>query len=123
MAIIDRDEAIQAGFSRLRQFARYSVGRLLGTIAASRGPYKFALELAESRHFHRVELNALTGLLIKKGMFTATEWTREVDLEIEYYEKAVAAEWPECKPERDGRSYALDVKGASKRCADEGWPA
>jgi len=122
MIVIDRSEAIFAAFSRLRQFARYTVGRVTGTCPPSRGSYRQMLDLAESRHIHRVELNALTGLLIRKGVFTQAEFDQQLEDEALHYEAAVQKQFPEVRPAPDGRSYALDPAGAVKRCREEEWP-
>jgi len=81
-----------------------------------------SVSIGESRHIQRVELNAVAGLLIKKGVCTEEEWQRALDEEIGVYEKAVAKEWPEVRPEPDGRSMTVDVQGALKRCREEEWP-
>jgi hypothetical protein len=40
MGVIDRSQALFAAFSRLRQYARYSLGRVTGTTTSKNGKYK-----------------------------------------------------------------------------------
>lgn len=122
MGVIDRSQAIYDGFSRLRQYARWALGRVTGTTSTSDGKYKFFLDHAESRHFQRVELNALIALLIVKKVFTAEEWGKALLDEIEVYEQALRRDWPEITVSSDGRSFSVDPAGFADRVQKEKWP-
>ena len=108
--------------SKLRQYARFSVGRITGTTTAESGAYKQLLTAEEARLFHRVDINALTGLLIKKGVFTEEEWTDALIEEAKLKDKELAEEWPDITVASDGRSYTINLAKFQERCAREHWP-
>lgn len=115
------DELFQA-FMRVRQFARYSTGRLLGTVAASRGSYRFVMDLLEKATYLRIEVNAISKLLIDKGVMTEKEWGETLLDEVQHFEREMQKQWPEVTVQQDGGGYTLDVQGAVKRCHEEQWP-
>jgi hypothetical protein len=122
MPVIDYSQAIYHGYSRLRQFARHSLGRILGTVAATDRRYKFFLDLAETKLFLRAEYNALTRLLLEKGVMTEQEFAKVLSEELETAVKDQRVKWPEVKPSATGDSFVLDRDGFVKRCKEEEWP-
>lgn len=58
----------------------------------------------------RAELNALTGLLIQKGVFTALEFTAQLDVEAEQLSAAYAEKFPGFRSEEYG--IAIDTAKA-----------
>lgn len=116
-------EELHRAFSRLRQFGRIAVGRITGTTTSKNGRYKSLLELEECRHFQRVELNALTRILLDKGVITTPELQAILFEEAKIYEASLAKLWPEIEVADDGRSYAIkDVAALARRTREEGWP-
>lgn len=107
---------------RLRQYARYSLGRILGTVPITSGRYKYHIDHQERSLFMRADLNALTGLLVKKGVFTEQEWNEAWTKEAEQYCEDLARQWPEIQVAHNGRSFQLDTVGFDKRCKAEEWP-
>ena len=122
MGVIDRTQAVYDGLSRLRQYARYVIGRVTGSVASTDGKYKFFLEHAESRHFHRVELNALIVLLTEKKIIAEGEWEKYLLKEIEIYEESLKQQYPEVTVPSDGRSVIVHTEGAYQRTKQEKWP-
>lgn len=122
MSLIDRSEALIAAYSRLRQFARYSVGRMFGTTTAAHPGYRHMLDLGESKLAHRAEINALTKVLQDKGIVTQAEWGKFLEEELVLAEKDQRELFPEVTPAADGRSFSLDVAASAKRMREEGWP-
>lgn len=49
---------------------------------------------ADHRLIVRVELNALLGLLIQKGVFTVEEFDRALEVEAKQYDKEMAVKFP-----------------------------
>lgn len=122
MSIIDRTANIRRLGQRLRQFARYSLGRVLGSVPNTNGAYKYFVDAQERSLFMRAEINALTGLLLKKGVFKESEWSEAWERELELYIDDQQKIWPEITVAEDGMSFSLNTEGFGKRCRDEGWP-
>lgn len=114
--------SLNKAFGRIRQFARYAVGRITGTTPNTNGAYKQLLSLDEARFLHRVELTALTRLMIAKGVFTSEEFAHQTLEEAIAFEHQLKEHFPEVTPADDGGSYSLDPVAFSKRCKDEKWP-
>lgn len=115
-------DQVLVSYMRLRQFARYSIGRILGTVSNKDSKYLFFIDLAESKLYHRAELNAIIKVLVDKKVLKVGEWEQYVAKELELAVKEQQTHWPECTPAADGKSCVIDVKGAQKRCQEEGWP-
>jgi len=62
---------------------------------------------AEARLLYRVELNALAGLLIQKGVFTRLEFVAQLDVEAERVEETMEGAWPGVKAVDGGLLYDL----------------
>ncbi len=109
--------------SRLRQFARLAIGRLTGTTTTLDARYRQHLDYEESRLFHRMELNAIGGILIRKGIITGEELQLAFLEESEHLETKLREKWPEITDiAEDGSSYGLDIQKMRDRCRREGWP-
>ncbi len=114
--------SLDRAFGRLRQFARYAVGRIVGTTEHTNGAYKQLLSLDEARHLHRVEITALARLMIDKGVFTSEEFAHQTLEEAIALEHQLKEVFPEVTPADDGGSLRIDAAGFAKRCKDEQWP-
>lgn len=62
---------------------------------------------AEARLLYRVELNALAGLLIQKGVFTKLEFIAQLDVEAERVDEDMERIWPGAKAVDEGLLYDL----------------
>lgn len=107
----------------MRQFARYLTSRITGPVSWDNGAFKQLSDLDASRYYHRIELNALTKLLLAKGVFTREELMKTMADEAVDYEKIMREEFPEVTPAEDGKSMTLDVERAMARMQSEGWPS
>lgn len=67
----------------------------------------------------RAEVTALTGLLIKKGVFTAEEFTEQMIEEAEYLSASYAKRFPGMTATEHGISY--DLEKLSEHGTMEGW--
>lgn len=123
MGVIDHETRMMLALMRLRQFARYAVGRITGTTNTENGAFKQLREMEECRHYQRVEINALTSLLIDRGLVTSEEIQKRVADEADAYEKGLRKLWPEINPNEEGTAYAVDLQGFKSRCEREQWPA
>lgn len=121
--ILDRRPNLLRLALRVRQFARYSLGRFLGTIPDTSGAYRWFIDSEERGHFMRVELNALTKVVLDKKLATMGELSKYFEEEHELYLADLAKKWPEIDVADDGRSFTVrDAAAFAKRCRDEAWP-
>ena len=107
--------------TKLRQVGRMHVGRILGSVPATNGAYKSLIDLIERTYFMRAEINALTSLLLKKGLFTEAELTRAFEEEYKYLFDEVSKNWPEITFTETGATVKDPVALATRSKA-EGWP-
>lgn len=119
----EQQERYLRACGRLRQYARYLTGRITGSLSQESGMFKQLSELDECRYYQRVELNALTKLLLEKGVFTSEELLRTMADEAVDYEKVLHHQFPEVRPSEDGKSVEIQVAGLAARLQKEGWPA
>lgn len=121
MGILDRSEAIFSWAMKLRQIGRVHVGRITGTCSNNRGDYKTLIHLVERTMFLRAEVNALTQLLIKKGVFKEKEWERQWEIEIQNLFHGYAKDFPEI--EFTDKGFIIKDKDALyARSMKEEWP-
>jgi len=118
---MDLQKRLTALLQSVRQAGRAQIGRVLGTVESTRGNYKTWIDLLERSYFLRVEVNALLGLLVDKGIVTHDEWLQRLVDELEAYLKDLSSQWPELEFTEVGMTIK-DTKAFAKRMADERWP-
>ncbi len=64
-------------------------------------------DLQEARLLVRVEVSAIAGLLIKKGVFSALEWTEQLAIEAEALEAMLEVRFPGIRATVDGLTIDL----------------
>lgn len=106
---------------KLRQFGRLQVGRLLGTVANTDGRYKAWVDLLERCYFMRAEINALTKILLDKGLVTDDELEKRFEEEYRHYISALSSDWPEVEVTSTG-IVIHDVEAFGRRAKAEAWP-
>jgi translation initiation factor 2 beta subunit (eIF-2beta)/eIF-5 len=121
MGLIDRSERIYSLGMKLRQIGRVQFGRIFGTEPNTSGRYKAMIDLLERCYFMRAEINAVTKLLIDKGVFSSSEFQKEIESEMEVYFKDVAAHFPEIEFRDDGFTIK-DTQAFHARTKSENWP-
>ena len=119
--IVDRSERLYGLAMRLRQIGRVQFGRIFGTAPSTSGRYKAMIDLLERCYFMRAEINALTGILLEKGVLTEAELARAFDREFADYLAACAKEWPEIEFRDDGFTIK-NTAAFAERVKREGWP-
>lgn len=108
---------------RLRQFGRLDAGRIFGSVPSDHGGYKAWMDLYERATFMRGEVNAISALLLRKGIVTEAEWMEQLTDELAYLFRRIAASWPEVDVPDDGHSFVIkDPEGFAKRSKLEEWP-
>lgn len=117
------EETYRNLLQRLRQFGRLQEGRIFGSTFDTDGRHKAWMDLFEKVIFARAELNALTKLLIDKGVFTQAEWLSQVTDEAAWLFEQEMKHWPEIEVAEDGKSFAIkDMQAFANRCQRERWP-
>lgn len=112
-------EAAQASVQRLGKWRGHFAGWLLGTRAKGDPQCDWARDTAEKLLLLRVEVSALTGLLIDKGVFDAEEFTLKVGGEAEALMRALEKRWPGIVAHDDGLHY--DLATVQRHGTLEGW--
>jgi len=75
---------------------------LMATLGTATAFERYVRDAAEKFIMHRVELNALTGLLIQKGVFTQLEFTAQLDVEAEAFCETMEKAFPGFRAHLDG---------------------
>jgi hypothetical protein len=102
-------EAAQASVQRLAKWRGHFAGWLLGTRSIDDPQAQWARDTAEKLLVMRAELNAITGLLIKHGVFDAEEFTIKLGAEAEALMRALEGRWPGITAHDDGLHYDLET--------------
>jgi hypothetical protein len=113
---------LHKAWMRLRQYGRFAIGRLTGSTTSTNGAYRQLMAMEEGRLIQRVELTALTRILLDKGIVTTPEVQAAFLEESRHLEAQLAKDFPEVKPLEDGTGFSLDAPLFAKRCAEEKWP-
>lgn len=94
----------------LNKVAKWRVlftGWQLGTRAKGDPESDAVSNLHEARLLLRVEVTALAGLLIKKKVFSALEWTEQLAIEAEALDAALEEKFPGIKSTINGLEFHL----------------
>ena len=83
----------------------------LGTRPASDPECQAVRDTRELLLLLRTDVNALTTLLIEKGVFTVDEFTRQEDIEAGFLDKAMEQKFPGATTDLDG--VHIDIKTAT----------
>lgn len=114
-------EALERAMRRARQVGRLTVGRIFGTTPNTDGRYLAIMDLEERAIFCRAEVNAITAILMKKGLFTKDEFDEQLVDELNYLAKLYADKFPEVEFTEIGITVK-DVKAFQARSKRERWP-
>lgn len=87
-------EAYERATQRLCKWRSVFIGWMMGTMAEGTPGLKAHKDRVDAQIMHRVELNALTALLIKKGVFTVDEFMVQITEECGHKEKEFEAMFP-----------------------------
>ena len=121
MTVVDFSVSIRGLAQKLRQVGRMQIGRILGTVPSDHGGYKALIDLIERSYFVRAELNAVTDLLVTKGIVTSYELQKAFDNDYRVLFEAVSKKWPEIEFTEAGCTIK-DPKALAERMKREGWP-
>lgn len=104
--------------NRLTKWRKWFASWQLGTRLDSDPESKAVRDHREVTIILRTEVSALTGLLIKKGVFTEEEWVEQWVEEAEALEKAYEGRWPGVK----ARDYGLEMDQRAMKFIAENFP-
>lgn len=93
----------------------------LGTRSENDAECKAVKDHREATILLRAEVNALTGLLIEKGVFSAQEFTQKLVEEAEQLSADFEKRFPGIKATDTGMSY--DLQQIQQHGTMSGWPA
>lgn len=95
-------EQVMAALNRVCKWRRIFSGKMVGTRPEG-DPFIVGMnELQEARIIMRVELTALVGLLIRKGLFTEEEFSSAMGAEADLLNADYAARFPGFTAHNDG---------------------
>jgi len=87
-------DAYERATQRLCKWRTVFLGWMFGTVLDGTPGLKAHKDRVDAQIMHRVEINALTALLIKKGVFTVDEFMAQVVEECQHKEREFEAMFP-----------------------------
>jgi hypothetical protein len=102
-----RDEYLTT-LNRVAKWRKIFASWQLGTRANADSEAKAVKDHREGSIILRVEANALTRLLIEKGVFSEAEWVNTVTDEAKEYEKILEERFPGVKANDAGLDFDLE---------------
>lgn len=101
------DKSLVAALDRLAKWRKFFASWQLGTVPAADGRYKAVADHRELSILMRAELSALTGLLLRKGVFSQEEWQAALELEAKQLDHDYEERFPGWRSTADGLSMKL----------------
>lgn len=113
-------QAYEQAVQRLCKWRAVFLGWMLGTLPDNTPGLKAHKDRVDAQLMTRVEINALTALLIKKGVFTTEEFMAQVVEECEHHSRVLEKTFPGYKATDEGMS--MDVQEVQKTMKRLGFP-
>lgn len=113
-------QAYNAATQRLGKWRTVFLGWMLGTVPQGTPGLMAHKDRIDAQLMHRVEINALTALLIKKGIFTTEEFMLQVVEECGHKHEELEQLFPGYKATDAG--IAIDVAQAQETNKRMGFP-
>lgn len=107
--------------NRLCKWRNILVGWMLGTKAINAPGVRGYRDLVERQIIFRAEINALTRLLLDRGVFTTEEFQAQMILECEHEERNYQQRFPGMRADDTG-IVLFDVAEAAKTMKRLGFP-
>jgi hypothetical protein len=114
-------EAYARATQKLTKWRTVFIGWMLGTVPEGTPGLKAHKDRVDAQIMHRVELNAITALLIKKGVFTTEEFRAQITEECGHKEKEFEEMFPGYKSTDIGIS--IEPARANETNKRMGFPA
>jgi hypothetical protein len=113
-------EAYERATQRLCKWRTVFLGWMLGTVPDGTPGLKAHKDRVDAQIMHRVEINALTALLINKGVFTVDEFMAQIVEECAHKEREYEAMFPGHKATDIG--VTIDIEKAMETYKRMGFP-
>jgi hypothetical protein len=101
------DASTRAALDKLAKWRKFFASWQLGTVPAGDGRYRAVAHHRELSIIMRAEVNALTGLLIRKGLITQEEFTAALETEARQLDHAYEETYPGFRTVPDGLHMRL----------------
>jgi hypothetical protein len=101
------DKAMMAALDKLAKWRKFFASWQLGTRTDSDGECNAVKDHREVSILMRAELSALTGLLLRKGVFTEQQWTDALEREAKQLDHDYEGRFPGWRSTADGLSMNL----------------
>lgn len=111
---------VSAALNKLCKWRSIYTGRILGTRSMHDAQAKGVRDVFEKLLIQRVELSALTQLLIAKGAFTLAEFEDQLVIEARALDKAIEHTFPGFRTTETGVEIHAPVVAQD---TTRGWPA
>lgn len=108
--------------NRLCKWRTVLLGRIVGSMGKDDPHYQGWRDLIDKLIITRVEMTALTGILIDKGICTVEEFTEKCRTEADELDKMYEAQFPGARTFSDGIDF-YDIQAFNAKVQKEGWPA
>jgi hypothetical protein len=104
-----------AALDKLAKWRKFFASWQLGTVPAHDGRFKAVADHREITILVRAELSALTGLLLRKGVFTEQEWRDALELEAKQLDHDYEERFPGWRSLPEGLSMKLPEAAETMR--------
>lgn len=111
---------LDAAIQKLAKWRSVFAGWQLGTRLDSDQECKAVKDHREVTILLRAEVNALTSVLIEKGVVTEAEWGAYLEREVTLLDKSYEQRFPGIESTEHG--IAMDVEKIRRHGTMEGWP-
>lgn len=108
-------ESLNDALQKLAKWRRFFASWQLGTTRAGDGTYRAVANHRELSILLRVEVTALAGLLISKGVFTVQEWSDALEAEAKLLDQDYEKHYPGWSATPDGLSMHMPEAGRTMR--------
>ena len=101
------DATLRAALEKLTKWRKFFASWQLGTRADGDGESRAVRNHRELSILLRAEVSALTGLLMRKGVFTQQEWQASLEAEAKALDHAYEETYPGWRSTPDGLSMKM----------------
>ncbi len=114
------DKTMLDALNKLTKWRRFFASWQVGTTRTGDGAYRAVANHRELSILLRAEVNALTGLLIRKGVFTGEEFEDALEAEAKLLDHDYEEHYPGWRSSLDGLHLKMPEAGNTMR--DLGFP-
>ncbi len=101
------DKSLRAALEKLAKWRKFFASWQLGTVPAGDGRYRAVADHREQSILMRAELSAVSGLLIRKGVFTQQEYAEALERSAKQLDHDYEESYPGWRSLPDGLHMKL----------------